>query len=222
MAGRWHERKCSGPNQRVLELSRSRFRAETFVSVAHNYLCIVVGGISRRTEHKINIKPELWREFINGLCIVVGGVSRRTEHKINIKPERRLPGNVYAVMWGSELWWEFINGEGKVAEVRLTGWLKKFWLLFGAQSFCSLTDINTVVVMTHLQKKMRWGFYLSTGWRSWCFHFWFHWHMQERGVDGTYVPNTERGIYFRTPGWRWDLEEGMRFTGGRIPGAHWD
>ena len=34
-------------------------------------------------------------------------------------------------------------------------------------------------------------------------------------------PGTEQGIYFRTPGWRWDTDLGMIRTNG-YAGLRWD
>lgn len=119
-------------------------------------------------------------------------------------------------MWGRSLRLEFVNGQGSV-------WhnypKSKLWLILGATT---VVTENTALVMTHLQKKMKWGIFITTGWKSWGVHFWFHWHMQEFHGENAYTPNSERGIYFRLPGYRWDIEEGMIFTGGRVPGAHWD
>ena len=135
---------------------------------------------------------------------------------MNIKSLRILPGNVYAFMWGKSLRMEHIDGSGSF-------WLNKdeskLWYFFGATN---LAMDDKVVVLTHLQKKMKWGIFITTGWKSWGFHFWYHWHMQEFQDENAYTPNSERGVYFRLPGYRWDLEEGMIFTGGRVPGAHWD
>ena len=73
-------------------------------------------------------------------------------------------------------------------------------------------------ILTHLQKYSRCGFMLT--W-PFCFHVWFFWKKQiGNDVTGWY-PDTEQGIYTRTPGFRWDAELGMIFTKGYI-GTHWD
>ncbi len=86
------------------------------------------------------------------------------------------------------------------------------------------------VILTHLQKYSRFGFMLT--W-PFCFHFWIFWKLQDRrpyvitdkliaDVEMRWVPGTEQGIYFRTPGWRWDAELGMKWTWGYFPSGHWD
>ncbi len=72
-------------------------------------------------------------------------------------------------------------------------------------------------ILTHLQKHSHFGFMVT--W-PFCFHFWFMWRLQRQGF-GEWIPGTEQGIYFRTPGWRWDAELGMKFTRGYF-GLHWD
>ena len=72
-------------------------------------------------------------------------------------------------------------------------------------------------ILTHLQKYSHFGFMIT--W-PFCFHFWLFWKLQEWG-EGGWIPGTEQGIYFRTPGWRWDIELGMKGTWGYF-GGHWD
>jgi len=144
---------------------------------------------------------------------------------MNIKPDRIFPKKVYALMYGDFLRFEKINGTGSEWDEKA----HSFWLLWNTpatviRSIDSGGKLN-IAVITHLQKRMKWGIFMTTGPKSWGLHFWFHWHMQEfpdpQDPD-FYNPNSERGIYFRLPGYRWDLEEGMIWTGGRVPGAHWD
>jgi hypothetical protein len=78
---------------------------------------------------------------------------------------------------------------------------------------------NGRVILTHLQKYSHFGFMFT--W-PFCFHFWLFWKLQEGSEAKGWKEGTEQGIYFRTPGWRWDKELGMKPTGGRIPGTHWD
>lgn len=83
-------------------------------------------------------------------------------------------------------------------------------------------------VLTHLQKFSPFGFMVT--W-PFCFHFWLFWKLQEFMVFDdrdlnysltiTWKRGTERGIYFRTPGYRWDADLGMKWTWGYI-GGHWD
>ena len=72
-------------------------------------------------------------------------------------------------------------------------------------------------ILTHLQKRSPFGFMVT--W-PFCFHFWLMWREQLCTLDG-WRPGTEQGLYFRTPGWRWDYELGMKWTWGYI-GLHWD
>lgn len=71
-------------------------------------------------------------------------------------------------------------------------------------------------ILPHLQKHSHFGFMVT--W-PFCFHFWLFWKLQE--FDTNWRPGTEQGIYFRTPGYRWDAELGMKWTWGYI-GLHWD
>ena len=73
-----------------------------------------------------------------------------------------------------------------------------------------------------------------------CYHRWHFWKQQEQNPDGSWIPGTEKGIYFRKPGfqiggkviipsWRWDiagtfLDGTLRhwiFTKGYL-GGRWD
>lgn len=54
-----------------------------------------------------------------------------------------------------------------------------------------------------------------------CVHVWFFWKKQEQDEQGNWKPGTEQGIYARTPGWRWDIDLGMKWTWGYL-GGHWD
>lgn len=77
---------------------------------------------------------------------------------------------------------------------------------------------NGQIVLTHLQKYSRCGFLIT--W-PFCFHLWFFWHKQEQNEYGIWIPGSESGIYARTPGWRYDIDLGMKFTRGYV-GGHWD
>ncbi len=71
--------------------------------------------------------------------------------------------------------------------------------------------------LTHLQKYSPFGFLLT--W-PFCFHVWFQFRKQE-GSEGRWEPGTERVFYARTPGYRMDIDYGMKWTWGYI-GLHWD
>jgi hypothetical protein len=80
-------------------------------------------------------------------------------------------------------------------------------------------DGNPRLVLTHLQKYSHFGFMLT--W-PFCFHFWLFWKLQATDPwAGNWLPGTEQGIYFRTPGWRWDADLGMKWTWGYF-GLHLD
>lgn len=73
-------------------------------------------------------------------------------------------------------------------------------------------------ILTHLQKYSHFGFLFT--W-PFCFHFWVMWKLQEGNDPHNWQPGTEQGIYFRTPGYRWDQDLGMIFTKGYF-GLHLD
>ena len=76
---------------------------------------------------------------------------------------------------------------------------------------------NGRTILNHQQRYSHFGWMFT--W-PFCFHFWIFWKLQE-GIEGNWKPGTEQGIYFRTPGWRWDFELGMKWTCGYF-GLHWD
>jgi len=56
--------------------------------------------------------------------------------------------------------------------------------------------------VSHLQKKSKsFSLYFS----PFIYHFGSFWKLQEQDEFGDWIPGTERGIYGRTPGWRWDV-----------------
>lgn len=79
--------------------------------------------------------------------------------------------------------------------------------------------------ISHLQKKAT---YFSLLYDPFIYHWGKFWHLQEQRQDGSWIPGTERGIYWRTPGWRWQKPDANSngtpwiFSGGRIPGMHLD
>lgn len=73
------------------------------------------------------------------------------------------------------------------------------------------------IILTHIQKYSHFGFMMT--W-PFCFHFWLFWRLQD-WVEFQWIPGSEQGIYFRTPGWRWDIDLGMKWTWGYV-GGHWD
>lgn len=77
---------------------------------------------------------------------------------------------------------------------------------------------NGQEILTHLQKYSH--FWIMVTW-PFCFHFGLMWKLQEMDWHNGWVPGSEQGIYFRTPGFRWDAELGMKWTNGYF-GMHLD
>lgn len=83
--------------------------------------------------------------------------------------------------------------------------------------------------VTHLQKKS------PRGWLKVnpdCYHFWHFWKPQEQDAKGNWIPDTERGIYLRSPSipfvmtcWRWQPTEPKKWiksNGYFNFSLHWD
>ena len=76
--------------------------------------------------------------------------------------------------------------------------------------------------VTHLQKKAS---YFSLLFSPFIYHWGRFWHLQEQDAQGNWFPGTERGLYWRTPGWRWDSDPNLGspwvFSKGYV-GGHLD
>lgn len=59
--------------------------------------------------------------------------------------------------------------------------------------------------ITHLQKRSKYGFLLM--W-PFCLHLWWTFKYQEQEQDGTWIPGTEKVLYVRSPGYRWEAGSG--------------
>lgn len=104
--------------------------------------------------------------------------------------------------------------------------LSIFSLVFGSIR-TEVDPISGKEVFTHLQKYSRCGFLVTF---PFCFHIWFFWRKQTY-LNGEalgnvphyfgWVAGTEQGIYCRTPGYRYDTTDGMKWTWGYV-GGHWD
>lgn len=139
------------------------------------------------------------------------------------------PVVVLGFVWGRLRYEKTIAGVG--AADYFDGGGFKPWFLFWRRPF-SLFKRGAADPkgwqMTHLQKGSPLGFLVY--W-PFCFHIWFHWKLQEfeigeKNASGNYPhhwkPNTEQGIYLRSPGFRWDVNDGyFERTGGYV-GSHWD
>lgn len=127
----------------------------------------------------------------------------------------QLPAFVIALFWSKWLLEESTTGKRKWTK----GGPLRFFFMRTPRFYQD--SPGDVYVIPHLQKKARWGIFLY-----WPFglNVWAFWKMQKNDepTGGGYVPNSEEGIYFRLPGYRWDKDLGMITTGGRVPGGHWD
>ncbi len=76
--------------------------------------------------------------------------------------------------------------------------------------------------VSHIQKKSH-SFTLEFS--PFSYHWGRFWHLQEQDQQGTWLPGTEKGIYWRTPGWRWDSDPALKapwvFSKG-YAGSHLD
>lgn len=79
--------------------------------------------------------------------------------------------------------------------------------------------------VSHLQKKAK---YFSLQYDPFIYHWGKFWKLQEQDDYGMWRPGTERGIYFRTMGWRWQIPDSVShgtpwvWSWGRGPGMHLD
>jgi len=119
----------------------------------------------------------------------------------------KLPIVIFAWQTG-EIRWESLKGNNRYSDPSLKPLILREPIYEGGETW----------LYTHLQKRSRMGIYLS--WPI-CFHFWLMWRKQKTDSNGNWLPGTEQGIYTRTPGYRWDIEEGMKFTRG-YGGLRWD
>lgn len=56
--------------------------------------------------------------------------------------------------------------------------------------------------VTHLQKYSRFGFLIH---KPFCLHAWWQFRLQKQDHKGNWIPGTEKGVYFRSPGRRFDV-----------------
>lgn len=83
--------------------------------------------------------------------------------------------------------------------------------------------------VTHIQNKAT---YFSLTYDPFIYHFGKFWRLQQKYKDANGVemwkPGSEQGIYFRTPGWRWQIPDKRSnyttwiWSWGRVPGTHLD
>lgn len=115
---------------------------------------------------------------------------------------------------GSELWLPPATGRLKIPP---------FWQV----------DPNDRVLkqwcVSHLQKRSH---YFSLLYDPFIFHHWVG-EPQKTDANGNWIPGSEKGNlllggYWRTPGFRWQKPDSVSnwtpwvFSGGRIPGTHFD
>lgn len=135
---------------------------------------------------------------------------------------KTLPGTVSGILWADQLREEATTKADDRWSTKF-GFFRKLWLLWNKTPSTAFQTDSITYVTTHLQKKARWGI-LRT--RPFGFHIFVFWKPQEyRSVwhesRSEWVSGTERGIYIRLPGYRWDFDLGMIWTWGRIGGT-WD
>lgn len=75
------------------------------------------------------------------------------------------------------------------------------------------------VAVTHLQKESKFGFLVM--W-PFIFHVWYTVKFQDAAVDGTWVPGTEKVLYLRSPGWRFDFADWKYIISKGYAGLRWD
>lgn len=98
---------------------------------------------------------------------------------------------------------------------------------YNLQPIPSSSDVfGKTFFITHLQHKAR---YFSLLYEPFIYHYGWFWKLQERDVTGVFrTPNSERGIYWRTFGWRWQVPDersnwtNFIWSNGRVPGMHLD
>jgi len=79
--------------------------------------------------------------------------------------------------------------------------------------------------VSHIQRRAK---YFNLLYDPYIYHWGRFWRLQEEDETGKGKPGTEQGIYWRTPGWRWQVpdenSEGTNWiwSWGRAPGAHLD
>lgn len=79
--------------------------------------------------------------------------------------------------------------------------------------------------VSHLQKKAK---FFTLLYDPFIYHFGTFWKLQQQDAEGTWKPGTEQGIYWRTPGWRWQRPDAVSemtpwvFSWGRFIGTHLD
>jgi hypothetical protein len=79
--------------------------------------------------------------------------------------------------------------------------------------------------VSHLQKKAT---FFSLRYDPFIFHWGKFWTPQKQTAEGLWLPGSEQGIYWRTPGWRWQMPDAKSegtpwiWSWGRAPGTHLD
>lgn len=107
----------------------------------------------------------------------------------------------------------------------------EYWLSprTGIFTFPPTVIDNKTYCLTHLQKKAK---YFSLLYSPFIYHHWVG-QPQQQNPDGSWIEGSEKGNlwlggYWRSPGWRWQRPDANSnwtpwiFSGGRIPGTHFD
>jgi hypothetical protein len=124
-----------------------------------------------------------------------------------------------------------VNGiiDGPIRCISLDG--SELWLTpqpgnFAMQPF---EHQGKTYAISHIQKKAK---FFSLRFEPYSYHYGRFWHLQETYVDMNGVtifkPGTEKGIYWRTPGFRWQQPDKKSngtpwiWSWGRFVGTHLD
>lgn len=79
--------------------------------------------------------------------------------------------------------------------------------------------------VSHIQKKAKMFRLLYD---PFIYHFGQFWRLQQQDKEGNWIPGSEQGIYWRTPGWRFQVPDAKSdwtpwiWSWGRFIGTHLD
>ncbi len=74
------------------------------------------------------------------------------------------------------------------------------WLVINQKPF--RTEDGSTVFVSNLQKESKFGFLIQ---KPFCWHHWIMPGKQKKNESGMWLPETERGWYFRIGWWRFDV-----------------
>lgn len=129
-----------------------------------------------------------------------------------------LPLVLVAFQWGPVRWERVNVGADWYEEVRGLSWC----VCDGVSAWSS--EPVTAWVVTHIQKRSRWGIIIQRRPRKWwpfIVHAWFTFRYQTQERD-YWIPGTERVLYLRSPGWRFQPADDVWVFSRGYLGLHWD